>query len=289
MMGAGPGLQQVRHPAGAHQRQRGVAAALEAGRGVGGEAQPAGALAHRDRIEGGGFEQQPAAAGGRLGVLAADDPGDAEDLLVVGDHHDPLVEGDRRRLEEQPGALPLPGEADGDAAGDGVGVEDVGRLPQLQVGDVGGVHPGVHRLHLGREQRMQDLVGQGVGPGSRLDQSRRIEQAEIGLDPQPDRGFAGRERQHGRQQQRPLEPRRDLPGDPGVAAVIAPVGEELEDDRRVVPVILHPLDLEADVVHQLADLDRARREGRAVAPQVIQGDPHSSPPWIARSNRRSCS
>ena len=94
MMGAGPGLQQVRHPAGAHQRQRGVAAALEAGRGVGGEAQPAGALAHRDRIEGSGFEQQPAAAGGRLGVLAADHPRDAEDLLVVGDHHDPLVEGD---------------------------------------------------------------------------------------------------------------------------------------------------------------------------------------------------
>ena len=160
MMGAGPGLQQMRHPAGAHQRQRGVAAALEAGRGVGREAQPAGALAHRDRIEGGGFEQQPAAAGGRLGVLAADDSRDAEDLLVVGDHHDPLVEGDRRRLEERPGALPLPGEADGDAAHDGVGVEDVGRLPQLQVGDVGGVHPGVHRLHLGREQRMQDLVGQ---------------------------------------------------------------------------------------------------------------------------------
>ena len=194
----------------------------------------------------------------------------------------------RLRLEERPGALPLPREADGDAAHDGVGVEDVGGLPQLQVGDVGGVHPGVHRLHLGRDQRMQDLVGQSAPRGSRLDQRRRIEQAEVGLDPQRNGGFAGGERQHGRQQQRPLEARRDLPRDPGVAAVIAPVGEELEDDRGVLP-FLHPLDLEADVVHQVADLDRARRQGRAVAPQVIQGDPHSSPPWIARSNRRSCS
>jgi len=163
--------------------QRRVGAALEARRSVRVRRQRATADAHRDGIEGLGFEDDLARVVLDLRVFAANDARDGQHLHVVRDHQ----RADRQLAllgrEQQPGLLAGSRETNRDAALNARAIEGVRRLPQLEIDEVGDVDRGVAGEQArGAQQFIGGLAERFLEAAGDAQRRGRVEQALFGFD-----------------------------------------------------------------------------------------------------------